>query len=208
MRIRLHRPVALFCLFLFVCLAVPPVSAAGKGDSKQVAKPVVVEPNKAVVTKAAQPVTAKQAQNLQADSALTPTAPVATAARTGEMISWSVIASGGGTSVSTNFILSSTIGQTAAGFSSSTSFQLNAGFQQNFTAGGGCCVGTTGDVNCDGSVGLPDLSTLIDHLFITFTPLCCEGEGDVNADGSVGLPDLSNLIDNLFITFTPLPNCF
>ncbi len=71
----------------------------------------------------------------------------------------------------------------------------------------GCCVGSTGDVNCDGSVGLPDLSTLIDHLFITFTPLCCDGEGDVNADGSVGLPDLSTLIDNLFITFTPLPPC-
>ncbi len=71
----------------------------------------------------------------------------------------------------------------------------------------GCCVGTTGDVNCDGSVGLPDLSTLIDHLFITFSPLCCVGEGDVNADGSVGLPDLSTLIDNLFITFSPLPPC-
>ncbi len=70
-----------------------------------------------------------------------------------------------------------------------------------------CCAGSTGDVDCDGSVGLPDLSTLIDNLFITFTDLCCEGEADVNADGQVGLPDLSFLIDNLFVTFSPLPSC-
>ncbi len=70
-----------------------------------------------------------------------------------------------------------------------------------------CCLSLTGDVNCDGGVGLPDLSTLIDNLFITFAELCCDGEADVNADGSVGLPDLSTLIDHLFITFTPLPFC-
>ncbi len=71
----------------------------------------------------------------------------------------------------------------------------------------GCCSGTTGDVNCDGSVGLPDLSTLIDHLFITFTPLCCDEEANIDGTGGVGLPDLSVLIDNLFISFTPLPSC-
>ncbi len=72
-----------------------------------------------------------------------------------------------------------------------------------------CCVGTTGNVDFDGgdTVGLPDLSALIDHLFISFAPLSCPDEGDINADGDVGLPDLSALIDNLFITFTPLPNC-
>ncbi len=77
----------------------------------------------------------------------------------------------------------------------------------NRVPNGSCCAGVTGDVNCDGSVGLPDLSTLIDHLFITFTELCCSDEADVNADGSVGLPDLSTLIDHLFVTFTLLPSC-
>ncbi len=73
---------------------------------------------------------------------------------------------------------------------------------------GGCCVGSTGDVNCDGSVGLPDLSTLIDHLFISFTPLCCDGEADLTGtDGLVNLADLSTLIDHLFISLAPLRNC-
>ncbi len=71
-----------------------------------------------------------------------------------------------------------------------------------------CCVGTVGDVNCDTFVGLPDLSTLIDHLFITFTPLCCPEAANVAAgDCIVSLPDLSALIDHLFITFSPLAPC-
>ncbi len=74
-------------------------------------------------------------------------------------------------------------------------------------AGAPCCIGVVGDANCDGSVGLPDLSTLIDNLFITFSPLCCDEEADLNTDGSVGLPDLSTLIDHLFITFSPLAQC-
>ncbi len=88
---------------------------------------------------------------------------------------------------------------------------INAGLLKHlcygFDTGGGCCVGSRGDFNCDGGVGLPDLSTMIDYLFISFTPLCCVEEADLNIDGAIGLPDLSLMIDHLFITFTPLPPC-
>ncbi len=77
--------------------------------------------------------------------------------------------------------------------------------------GGPCCVGSVGNVDCDvnDGVGLPDLSRLIDHLFITFTPLCCADEAnlDGSTDGLIGLPDLSVLISHLFIAFDPLVAC-
>ncbi len=74
-----------------------------------------------------------------------------------------------------------------------------------------CCFALTGNVDCDpsGETGLADLSTLIDHLFITFAPLCCAGEADMvisNGD-EVGLQELSALINHLFISFEPLPSC-
>ncbi len=70
-----------------------------------------------------------------------------------------------------------------------------------------CCT-NCGDVNLDGGVGLPDLSRLIDYLFITFAPLRCPSTTTCLANSDApGLPDLASLIDNLFISFTPLPPC-
>lgn len=76
-----------------------------------------------------------------------------------------------------------------------------------------CCMGpTTGNVDCDPleSIDIADLTVLVDHLFISFAPLCCKDEG--NIDGIVGpcsidIADLTLLVDHLFITFTPLPVC-
>jgi len=81
-----------------------------------------------------------------------------------------------------------------------------------------CCIGGRGNVtlvpNCDPtdqSVDIADLTDLIDHLFINFTPLCCEDEADVaplsGADGSVDVGDVSVLIDYLFINFPTLSSC-
>ncbi len=81
----------------------------------------------------------------------------------------------------------------------------------------GCCQGVVGDVNGDGSFNptIGDVSTLIDHLFITGTPLQCLLEADVNQSGGITpLPaditigDVSLLIDNLFIGGTALPECY
>jgi len=74
-----------------------------------------------------------------------------------------------------------------------------------------CCVGTTGNVDCDpqNGVDISDLTVLIDNLYITFTPLCCEEKANVDgsSDGKVDISDLTALIDNLYISFAPLRNC-
>lgn len=74
-----------------------------------------------------------------------------------------------------------------------------------------CCIGTTGNVDCDplNGVDISDLTALIDNLYITFTPLCCGEEANVDgsSDGNVDISDLTALIDNLYISFTPLGNC-
>ena len=87
-----------------------------------------------------------------------------------------------------------------------------------YLAGGSsCCTGPSAG-NIDGSpdnqVSLGDLSALIDHLFITLSPVACIEEADVDLSGqpnpgpdAVSLGDLTVLIDHLFISLNPLPPC-
>ncbi len=73
----------------------------------------------------------------------------------------------------------------------------------------GCCTGYQGNANCDplDVTDVTDVSVLIDHLFLTLPPLCCEDEADLDTNGIVDVTDLSILIDNQFLTLTPLPPC-
>jgi hypothetical protein len=75
----------------------------------------------------------------------------------------------------------------------------------------GCCQGLGGNVDCDPAdvADISDITTLIDNLFITFTPLCCPSEANVDgsSDGNVDISDLTTLIDYLYITFTPPAAC-
>ncbi len=78
--------------------------------------------------------------------------------------------------------------------------------------GGGCCTGpSVGNVDgsADNLVTMGDLTTMIDHLFISLTPLECveEGNVDMSVDGLVTMGDLTVLIDHLFISLDPLPPC-
>jgi len=74
-----------------------------------------------------------------------------------------------------------------------------------------CCVGVTGNVDCDSNeaVTLTDLTRLVNSLFVTFEPYCCPDEANVTADseGLVNLSDVSRLVNHLFVTFEPLPAC-
>jgi len=72
-----------------------------------------------------------------------------------------------------------------------------------------CCVDRVGDANSTGDdePTIGDISTLIDHLFISQTPLRCYEEADVNQSGGesptttdITIGDISTLIDYLFIT--------
>lgn len=76
---------------------------------------------------------------------------------------------------------------------------------------GGCCRGATGNVDCDpdGGVDISDLSALIDNLYISLAPLCCQKEANIDGstDGNIDISDLSALIDNLYISYTPPAAC-
>jgi M6 family metalloprotease-like protein len=74
-----------------------------------------------------------------------------------------------------------------------------------------CCIGITGNVDCDpgNGVDISDLAALIDYLYITFSPLCCPKEANTDGDisGGLDISDLSALIDYLYISFTPVGGC-
>jgi hypothetical protein len=76
-------------------------------------------------------------------------------------------------------------------------------------AEGSCCEGLCGNIDCDpaGLVDLGDLTALIDYLFITSAPLCCQQEADMDGNPGIDLGDLTALIDYLFISFAPLRLC-
>lgn len=129
----------------------------------------------------------------------------------GEQLKWQVLSGGGNRGTSTNYGLSGSVGQTAIGLGASTGSKINSGFWQNFSGGGSCCVGVTGNVDCDsdGGVDISDVSVLIDNLFMTFTPLCCNPSANTDGDseGGVDISDLSILIDHLFLSFAPTAAC-
>ncbi len=75
-----------------------------------------------------------------------------------------------------------------------------------------CCRGSSVgniDYSLDNLITMGDLTVLIDHLFISLSPLQCEDEGniDLSPDGLITMADLTVLIDHLFISLDPLPPC-
>jgi hypothetical protein len=124
----------------------------------------------------------------------------------GEQIKWQVLSGGGGTSSSTSYKMSATVGQTATGPVSSTNYRVNQGFWQNFTSGS-CCVGVTGNVNMAGGVDLADLSVLVSYLTGGGYVLTCIPEANVNGSGAVDLSDLSALVSYLTGGGYVLPTC-
>jgi len=72
-----------------------------------------------------------------------------------------------------------------------------------------CCIGTSGNVDCDVAdvADISDLTALIDYLFISLTPLCCEAEANIDGDAPVDISDLTALIDHLFISLAPTAPC-
>jgi hypothetical protein len=73
----------------------------------------------------------------------------------------------------------------------------------------GCGWQWSGNVDCDfrQSVDIADITALIDNLFISRAPLCCEGEANCDGLPGIDIGDLSRLIDFLFISRTPPAPC-
>jgi len=73
-----------------------------------------------------------------------------------------------------------------------------------------CCVDYRGNANCSEieDPDISDITRLIDFLYLSHNPLCCEEEADAN--GSGGEPDISDitkLIDHLYLTHSELAPC-
>jgi hypothetical protein len=132
----------------------------------------------------------------------------------GEQINWQVISSGGTDGSSTNYMLAGTVGQTAVGAGTSTNFGLSHGFWQEY-ASGDCCGaytgGQTGNTNCDtdGKRNLADITRLIDRVYVSQTPLCCEPNGNTNGDpgGVINLADITRLIDFVYVSHAETAPC-
>lgn len=75
--------------------------------------------------------------------------------------------------------------------------------------GGSCCSEFTGNLDCDpdGAVDISDLTRLIDYLFISLSPLCCDASADLDGQDGIDIVDLTVLIDHLYIELRALPKC-
>jgi agmatine deiminase len=68
---------------------------------------------------------------------------------------------------------------------------------------------TLGDLDRTHIVTMSDLTILIDHLFISLSPIEPPRVGDLDGDCMITMSDLTIMIDNLFISLAPLtiPGC-
>ena len=115
--------------------------------------------------------------------------------KAGEQIKWQVIAGGGTTNgSSTNYRLSTTVGQTAVGSGASTNYKINQGFQQSFVT----TTYTCGDANGDGSVDISDAVFLIAYIFSGGSAPSPLLAGDANCDSAVDISDAVYLIAYIF----------
>ncbi len=79
----------------------------------------------------------------------------------------------------------------------------------------GCCgfwtEGISGNANCsdDGKLTLSDITRLIDRVYISNDPLCCEATGNTNAsvDCKLTLSDITVLIDAVYISQAQPADC-
>lgn len=74
-----------------------------------------------------------------------------------------------------------------------------------------CCNGYTGNTNCDidGKVNLADITRLIDRVYLSKLPLCCEAAGNINGDIDLklNLADITRLIDHVYLSKLPTSPC-
>ena len=71
--------------------------------------------------------------------------------------------------------------------------------------------GYTGNTDCDvqGKENLADITMLIDRVYLSKTPLCCEPNGNVDGDAAnaLNLADITVLIDHVYLSKKPTALC-
>jgi hypothetical protein len=135
----------------------------------------------------------------QVQNALPPIPPYADApapAAAAFQLDWYSI-NGGGVigATSTNWELDASVGQSVAGFGSSTNYQLEVGFWYGADAAA-CPVVLTGDADNSSEVKLSDVIVLVNYVLKAGPdPVPCPAAGDVNCDGEVKLSDVIYLVN-------------
>lgn len=128
--------------------------------------------------------------------------PAITSAQTYQ-IDWYVIGSGGGTSQSSSYQLSGTIGQPIVGTSSSANYTINAGFWVGGAPAGGGCSYIVGDANNNGAFNGIDVSYSVGYFKggppPPFSCECTPGNtwfvaGDVNGNCTFNGIDVSYMV--------------
>ncbi|MBD3218803.1 MAG: hypothetical protein GF310_11030 [candidate division Zixibacteria bacterium] len=117
--------------------------------------------------------------------------------QTGEQIKWQVVASGGSSTSSGSYHLSSTTSQASVGMSSSNSYQLAQGYWQDFGLGEPDFI--CGDANSDMTVNVSDAVYIINFVFIGGGPPVPYDSGDSNCDNTVNVSDAVWVINYVFI---------
>ena len=193
-----HRLLAVTVMLLVIS---PMIHSTDRTDRKESAGEVAKSRQSARIV--VRPVVAPIVQQ---KSTQTAGGPVTARPAAGEQIKWRVMSGGGGRGVSTNYILSGTMGQTAVGQGTSPSNKLTHGFWQPTPPS--CCIGATG--NADGSPGdivdISDIFAIVSFLVDGAPMSACFAENDVNRDGTVDISDIFMLIDFL-VDSVPLPAC-
>lgn len=119
-----------------------------------------------------------------------------------------VVAGGGGVTTVGGTSQFFTIGQPIVQTFTSQSNTIKSGFW-SVPSAAVCCQLSTGNVDCDAnsSVDIADLTALVDYLFVTMNPLCCQAEANIEKDAVIDICDMTTLVDHLFLGFQPLPPC-
>lgn len=117
-------------------------------------------------------------------------------------IPWTSINAGGElASTSTNYKIRASTAQSVIGESQSANYKMGIGF---WYGPGIFCTGKSGDANGDNKLTLPDIITLVNHVFkggAKPNPAC---RGDANNDNKITLPDVITMVNHVF-KGTPKP---
>ncbi|MCP4567617.1 MAG: hypothetical protein GY841_08565 [FCB group bacterium] len=126
----------------------------------------------------------------------------------GEQINWQVISGGGTKGSSAGYTLDGTVGQTAIGLGSSSSYRLSHGFWQ-VAMGTECGEDLVGDANNDETWNVGDAVYLINFVFkggVPPTPFPTYS-GDANCDCAVNVGDAVYQINFVFKGGPPPCDC-
>jgi len=117
-------------------------------------------------------------------------------------IKWQCVSGGGGPAASANYQANATVGQSAIGFATSSSYEHGIGYWYGAQPGGGCSCPYQSDFDEDGFLTALDLSAMIDILFAGQPDVqdtgCPSPRADFDCDDFSTALDLSGLIDHLF----------